>query len=41
MIAFVRYELGSGDLLRHYVGHAFGIEGHERPFLDLDDPMVI
>ncbi len=38
---FVREELGMADLLRHHVGHAFGIEGHEHPFLDLDDPTPI
>jgi Xaa-Pro dipeptidase len=38
---FVRDELGMEDLLRHHVGHAFGIEGHEHPFLDLDDPTPI
>jgi len=41
VVAFVRDELGMGELLRHHVGHAFGIEGHEHPFLDLDDPTVI
>jgi Xaa-Pro aminopeptidase len=25
------------DQLRHHTGHAFGLEGHEHPFLDLDD----
>lgn len=23
--------------VRHHTGHAFGFEGHESPFLDLDD----
>lgn len=30
--------LGMGALYRHHTGHAFGLEGHEHPFLDLDDP---
>jgi len=28
-------------LVRHHTGHAFGLEGHEHPFLDLDDHSVI
>ena len=39
--AFTRDELGMDDLVRHHTGHAFGLEGHEHPFLDLDDPTVI
>ncbi len=33
----------SGQLpfVRHHTGHAFGLEGHEHPFLDLDDHSVI
>ncbi|WP_019587655.1 M24 family metallopeptidase [Deinococcus apachensis] len=27
--------------VRHHTGHAFGLEGHEHPFLDLDDHTVI
>ena len=34
---FIHKELGMGDLMRHHTGHAFGLEGHEHPFLDLDD----
>jgi len=34
---FIHNELGMGDLLRHHTGHSFGLEGHEHPFLDLDD----
>lgn len=35
--SFIRDELGMGELMRHHTGHAFGLEGHEHPFLDLDD----
>lgn len=35
--SFIRDELGMADLMRHHTGHAFGLEGHEHPFLDLDD----
>lgn len=38
---FIRDELGMDDLVRHHTGHAFGLEGHEHPFLDLDDHTVI
>jgi len=38
---FIRDELGMDDLVRHHTGHAFGLEGHEHPFLDLDDHSVI
>lgn len=34
---FIRDELGMGRYLRHHTGHSFGMEGHEHPFLDLDD----
>lgn len=34
---FIRDELGMGEYLRHHTGHSFGMEGHEHPFLDLDD----
>lgn len=39
--AFITRELGLGHALRHHTGHAFGLEGHEHPFLDLDDPTPI
>lgn len=39
--AFVWGELGMGDLYRHHTGHAFGLEGHEHPFLDLDDATIL
>ena len=39
--AFIRDELGMAELTRHHTGHAFGLEGHEHPFLDLDDDTVI
>ena len=38
---FIREELGMDALVRHHTGHAFGLEGHEHPFLDLDDHTVI
>ncbi len=38
---FIRDELGMDELVRHHTGHAFGLEGHEHPFLDLDDHSVI
>jgi len=38
---FIRDELGMGELMRHHTGHAFGLEGHEHPFLDLDDETEI
>jgi Xaa-Pro dipeptidase len=38
---FIINELSMGDLMRHHTGHAFGMEGHEHPFLDLDDDTVI
>ncbi len=34
---FISDELGMGQYLRHHTGHSFGMEGHEHPFLDLDD----
>ncbi|GGS43643.1 M24 family metallopeptidase [Deinococcus knuensis] len=34
-------DLGLTHLIRHHTGHAFGLEGHEHPFLDLDDHTVI
>lgn len=34
---FISGELGMGQYLRHHTGHSFGMEGHEHPFLDLDD----
>jgi Xaa-Pro dipeptidase len=39
--SFIQHELGMGDLMRHHTGHAFGLEGHEHPFLDLDDETPI
>ncbi|ULH17537.1 Xaa-Pro peptidase family protein (plasmid) [Deinococcus sp. KNUC1210] len=39
--AFIRDDLGLDELVRHHTGHAFGMEGHEHPFLDLDDHTVI
>ena len=38
---FIHRELGMGELMRHHTGHAFGLEGHEHPFLDLDDQTLI
>lgn len=38
---FIRDELDMDELVRHHTGHAFGLEGHEHPFLDLDDHSVI
>ncbi|MGI8748201.1 MAG: M24 family metallopeptidase, partial [Deinococcus sp.] len=38
---FIREDLGMDSLVRHHTGHAFGLEGHEHPFLDLDDHTVI
>ncbi len=38
---FIRKTLGMAELTRHHTGHAFGLEGHEHPFLDLDDETVI
>jgi Xaa-Pro aminopeptidase len=38
---FITDELKMGDLMRHHTGHAFGLEGHEHPFLDLSDETVI
>jgi Xaa-Pro aminopeptidase len=34
-------ELGVADNLRHHVGHAIGLEGHEAPFLDRGDEAVL
>lgn len=39
--SFIRDDLGLGDTMRHHTGHSFGLEGHEHPFLDLDDPTPI
>jgi Xaa-Pro aminopeptidase len=36
-----RSELGVADNLRHHVGHAIGLEGHEAPFLDRGDEAVL
>ena len=38
---FIRDELGMAALTRHHTGHAFGLEGHEHPFLDLDDETLV
>lgn len=38
---FIHRELGMSELMRHHTGHAFGLEGHEHPFLDLDDQTLI
>ena len=38
---FIRDELDMAELTRHHTGHAFGLEGHEHPFLDLDDETLI
>lgn len=38
---YIRGTLGLAHLTRHHSGHAFGLEGHEHPFLDLDDHTVI
>jgi len=38
---FIRDELGMAELTRHHTGHAFGLEGHEHPFLDLDDETLV
>ncbi len=35
--SFIQNQLGMGELMRHHTGHGFGREGHEHPFLDLDD----
>ena len=34
-------ELGVAGNLRHHVGHAIGLEGHEAPFLDRGDDAVL
>jgi len=34
-------EAGYSNLLRHHTGHALGMEGHERPFLDVGDETVM
>ena len=41
VVSFIEQELGLADATRHHTGHAFGLEGHEHPFLDLDDPTMI
>jgi Xaa-Pro aminopeptidase len=33
--------LGFSHLTRHHTGHGIGLEGHERPFLDLGDQTVL
>lgn len=38
---FIEQELDLANTMRHHTGHAFGLEGHEHPFLDLDDPTII
>jgi Xaa-Pro dipeptidase len=32
---------GVTDLLRHHSGHGMGLEGHERPFLDIGDQTLL
>lgn len=39
--AYIHDTLGMTRFVRHHTGHAFGLEGHEHPFLDLDDHTVI
>ena len=34
-------ELGVRDELRHHVGHAIGLEGHEAPFLDRGEEAIL
>jgi Xaa-Pro dipeptidase len=34
-------ELGLRDELRHHVGHAIGLEGHEAPFLDRGEEAIL
>ncbi len=34
-------EQGYKSLQRHHTGHGLGLEGHEQPFIDLDDPTVL
>ena len=34
-------DAGYSNLLRHHTGHALGMEGHERPFLDPGDETVM
>ena len=41
VVSFIEQELGLADATRHHTGHAFGLEGHEHPFLDLDDHTMI
>lgn len=41
VIAFIEKELGLKNAVRHHTGHAFGLEGHEHPFLDLGDDTMI
>ncbi|THF86716.1 aminopeptidase P family protein [Deinococcus sp. KSM4-11] len=38
---YIEDTLDMTRLVRHHTGHAFGLEGHEHPFLDLDDHTVI
>lgn len=33
--------LGYKELQRHHTGHGIGLEGHEQPFIDLDDRTVL
>lgn len=39
--AYIEDTLDMTRFVRHHTGHAFGLEGHEHPFLDLDDFTVI
>jgi Xaa-Pro aminopeptidase len=32
---------GYSNLLKHHTGHALGLEGHERPFLDIGDLTIL
>jgi Xaa-Pro dipeptidase len=32
---------GLSHLARHHAGHGIGLEGHERPFLDLGDEIAL
>ena len=34
-------ERGYSNLTQHHTGHALGIEGHERPFLDIGDNIIM
>lgn len=37
VVRFIAADLGMAAYTRHHTGHSFGLEGHEYPFLDLDD----